>query len=221
MALITYSPIISHITGSAGHATFSSRGGRPVATAKARPRDPRTADQLIQRDILLASIEGWRQLDTVAKVRWYQLGYDSDITYHNLYTRYNTSKQPPYGTGTKSRLRYLSPVYPVLIQPTEGANQLTNLTAQAYAPIPGAILISWTGAGWPFQAQVWCESYGWPDAVRHTTAKYGHQATLAWFGQLLMFTTRPGKPHLIVCQVRNTIIKEHSEPQGLLSLASP
>ncbi len=62
MARVTYSPLVSDVSGSVGDTTFSKWKGQSYIREKVTPSNPKTAAQTAQRDAMKETVALWQSL---------------------------------------------------------------------------------------------------------------------------------------------------------------
>lgn len=131
MALVTFSPLISSMSGATAGAVFSRWKGRNYVRERVIPANPQSVDQTTQRNYMSSCVGWWHDLKTTLKASCDELGATWSVSGFNAFVARNLKDM---ADGVDERIMPLnSPVNPI-----------DNLAAVVGVTDPGDIDLTWT-----------------------------------------------------------------------------
>lgn len=134
MTKITYSPLISSISGKMGNNIFSSWKGQPYVKELVTPANPQSVAQQANRQYYSNSSFLWRKIYNRIRKHWNDAAAADGISGFNKWVRDN--RQPP----ANYFLTYSTPYHPDIPKPE-------NFDI-ASGPSSGDAVLAWTGGPW-------------------------------------------------------------------------
>lgn len=146
MAVITFSPLVVAASGKVKDTVFARWKGRPYIRARVTPANPKSSAQVKQRAISTAGVTQWQNTHADFVVGWNLYASPYSISGFNACHKRNCSTASPHGNGTHSRMELAAAIFPALMQPTPGAQQLTTVAFGAGGS--GEIWMTWAAGTW-------------------------------------------------------------------------
>lgn len=89
MAVLTFSPLITGISGKAGHAVFATWKGRPYVRQLVTPANPKSALQTAQRNAMAECVAMWHLMLAALKVGYANGAAEGSISGYNDWCKRN------------------------------------------------------------------------------------------------------------------------------------
>ena len=197
MARVTYSPIVTRLSGSVADATFAHWKGRSYLRARVTPTNPNTADQQKQRNKLKYSVLQWQGLDTDVKANWNEYASPYAKSGFNYWCDFNIPQQFVADALNQT----LAPPNSDLAGPTD--------FAAATGSGAGEIDCTWsagaTGAG--IYIEIWAFKAG---AAYFDTApvQCSTETVLASAGSVTLTGLDAGEDYNVVAAIKDTNLSE-------------
>jgi len=143
MARFKFSPIMVDARGSVSDATFSVWKGVHYIRSRVTPANPRTANQVAQRDAMTTGVGLWQKLHASLVDAWktYATGYN--LSGYNAFIRRNVTTSTPSGDGTYPRVNHSCTEPLSLMIPSPGAYDFSTFSAIGGGS-PGEIDVNFT-----------------------------------------------------------------------------
>ncbi len=142
MATVRFSPLISSMSGSTANVVFSVWKGRSYVRERVIPANPRSDDQVQQRNYMSKCVGWWHDMKAILKVACDELGATWSVSGFNAFVARDLKDM---ADGVAARIMPLnSPVNPV-----------DNFEAATGTVDPGDISLSWTQGEAAALADAW------------------------------------------------------------------
>jgi len=147
MAVIKFSPLVIDVRNSVGDTVYSAWKGVHYIRSRVVPANPRTADQVKQREIMTSGVTNWQSLGSTLQDAWNTWASEYSISGFNAFVARNVATAIPNGDGTAARMEVACTLPPALMRATAGGPEVQDFAATT-GTTTGQIKVEWDNSGW-------------------------------------------------------------------------